>query len=543
MVGQFVNNVAPGNFGAPGVYVYNAPTQQVTPTGPALGKLGVIGTGQYGLKNTPTLCTTPAQVIAAFGPNTTLNNSITRDACAAMPECNQVVAVRVTDNTDVPATMMLADNTMASVLTFIAQMTGSLPNGVNNAGVVTNPATATITLTAGQFAASGTVVPLAKIVLSFPNQQSGVFNNIVAGTASAGYVPATFKANAIAAINVGTSQNQPSQQWTAMAGNSILPPVLAVAGTTTGLNVASGGIDGATTINSTVLQGVDGITGRTGMYALRGAINGGQFIFAGYYMASSADTTPQAAVAFNNSEGVRCGLSFAQGTQTTTAQTVKSANSASDPTLDVFIDWIQMIDQWSGLATYIAPHAKGMGIISSLDYYQGPLNQPQGAGAVGVLSTEKYVNGINLVGGGEYATRTAAGINFLSKPSGVWALANPYTSDGKTFVSDARATWYFGIGFMTVCAPFLGNGQSAVANDKTRLKVKAAMNSFLTQQINPVQKISGYSNVCDLSNNTTQTIAQGFLMDNVAVQTLSNVVIILVNQQVGVTAQLTVPAQ
>lgn len=537
MQGQFVNNTAPGNFGAPGVYIYNAPTQQITPTGPALGKLGVVGTATYGLKNTPTQCATPSAVIATYGPDTTGNNSITCDALAAMPECNQVIGVRVTDGTDTAATMSLVDNAAASVILFTAVQTGSLPNGLNNVGVVTNPAQASVTLTAGQFAASGTVVPLVKLALTFPNQPTGIFNGIVAGTASAGYVPATFKANVLAAVNTGTSTQQPSTQWTATAGASLLAPVANTA------NSATGGTDGDGTITSTILQGTDGVTGRTGMYALRGAINGGQFVFAGYSMAVSADTTPQAAVAFNNSEGTRCGFSFAQGAQTTTGQTVKSANNATDPTLDVFIDWVQMTDTWTGQATWVAPHAKGMGIISSLDYYQGPLNQPAGSGAIGILATEKYANGINLVGGGEYAARTAAGINFISKPSGVWALSNPYTSDGKTFVSDARAAWYFGIGFMSVCAPFLGKGQSTLPNDKTRANVKAAMNSFMTQQINPVQKISGFSNLADLSNNPTQTIAQGFLMDNIAVQTLSNVVIILVSQQIGVGVQLTVPSQ
>lgn len=534
MQGQFINNIAPGNFGAPGVYIFNAPTQQITPTGPALGKLGVIGTGQTGLKNVPTLCTTPAAVIAAFGPNTTLNNSITRDACAAMPECNQVVGLRVTDTTDTAAIIAITDASAGVVLTLTALMTGSLPNGVNALGAVTNPATGSVSLIAGQYAASGTVVPMAKIAITYPNQPTGIFT-VVAGTASAGYVPATFKANAIAAINTGTQQLAPSAFFTASAGASLLSPAATVFN-------ASGGTDGATTITSSVLQGIDGTTGRTGMYALRGAINGGQFIFAGYYMAASGDTTPQAAVAFNNSEGTRCGFSLPQGTQTTGGITIKSANNATDPTLDVFIDWVQMTDQWTFQATYVAPHAKGMGIISSLDFYQGPLNQPQGAGAIGILATEKYTGGINLVGGGEYATRTQAGLNFISKPSGVWALSNPYTSNGTTFVSDARAAWYFGIGFMSVCAPFLGRGQSNLPNDKTRANVKAAMNAFMVQQLNPIQKISGYSNICDLSNNTTQTIAQGFLMDNIAVQTLSNVVIILVQSQVGVGVQLTVPA-
>jgi hypothetical protein len=181
-----------------------------------------------------------------------------------------------------------------------------------------------------------------------------------------------------------------------------------------------------------------------------------------------------------------------------------------------------------------------MGIISSLDYNQGPLNQPQRGGAVGVLQTEKFQNGINYVGGGEYATRTSAGINFLSKPNNVWALANPYTSDGRTFVSDARAAWFFGIGFMATLAPFLGKPQTSSPTDKTRARARAAINAFMALQLLPDPKINGYSNVCDLTNNTTATIAQGYLMDNIAVQTASNVVIILVNSQVGVSASLTI---
>lgn len=525
MPGGFVNNLSPGNFQTDGVFIYQAPASPVTPAGPAVGKLGIVGTGQWGLKNVPTLFTSPSAGYALYGPNTAINNSIMRDAVAAMPEANQLVGVRVTDGTDTAATIVVQDASAGTVFTLTAQQTGSLPNGVNASGVVANPAQAQCTFASGS-ATGGN--PVILVSITFPQQP--VERYFVTAGGTGGYVAATFKANLLAAINTGTANSAPSPRWTASSGGSTLVPL------TTAFS-ASGGTDGATTITSAVLIGVDGTVGRTGMYALRGAIQGGQFIFAGFSDFSQAQTI----IAFNRTEGTRAAISAPLGTSTVTMQGLKATYSASDPTLDTCIDWDQMIDPWSGQTIYVAPAAKVSGIFSSLDFYQDPSNKPY-TGAVGIFATERSTTPLSQ---GEAATRQQSGIMYLTNPinrGAVWGLPHGKASDGVSNISDVRTANYIGLGLLQVLGPFVGEVQSQSQNDPTRLAAKGAVNAFMGTLLLPIPKISGYSNVMDLSNNTPTTISQGYLFDNLSVQTLAGVQFILVNEQVGTNVQITVKA-
>jgi hypothetical protein len=398
---------------------------------------------------------------------------------------------------------------------------------VNAAGVVTNPATASISLVGGTVSAS----PVLKLVITFPNANAEVFYfNGFAGTGGA-FNAAAQKANLLAAVNVGSSSAPPSSRWTATSGASTL---IAQQGVTF---TASGGLDGATTITSTVLVGTDGVVGRTGMYALRGALSGSQFIFAGFF-----DTTQVATmVAFNRTEGTRCAVSFPIGTSTTGAQTLKAINSVSDPTLDACLDWDQMVDPWTGTLVYVAPAAKISGIIASLDFYQSPSNKPY-LSAVGVLQTERSNNPVSNA---EAAQRQASGFLYLTNPinrGAQWGLPFGVASDGVSNIADVRTANYIGLSLFQVLGPFVGEPQSQLANDPVRLAARGAVNQFMNTLLKPIIKISAYSNVLDTSNNTPTTIAQGFLVDNLAIQTLSGVKFILVNEQVGTGVQVTVKA-
>ena len=523
-VGGFVNNLSPGNFQADGVYIQQS-TSPVTPTGPAVGKLGVVGFAQWGLKNTPLAFSNAASGFALFGPNTAISNAIMRDAQAAMPEANQLVGVRITDGTDTAATIVVQDASAGTVFTLTAQQTGSLPNGVNASGVVTNPAQAQCSFSSGT-ATGGN--PVILVAITFPNQP--VERYFVTAGGTGGYVAATFKANLLAALNTGTANSAPSPRWTATSGASTLVPL------TTAFS-ASGGTDGATTITSALFIGQDGTVGRTGMYALRGAIQGGQFIFAGFSDMSQSQTI----IAFNRTEGTRFAISAPIGTSTTTMQGLKATYSASDPTLDTCIDWGQMIDSWTGQTVYVAPAAGVNGVISSLDFYQDPSNKPY-TGKVGIFATERSTTPLSQ---SEAATRQASGIMYLTNPinrGAVWGLPHGKASDGVSNISDVRTANYIGLSLFTVLGPFVGEVQSQAQNDPTRLAASGAVAAFMNTLLLPIPKISAYSNVMDTSNNTPTTIAQGFLFDNLSVQTLAGVQFILVSEQVGTNVQITVKA-
>ncbi|SUD65804.1 Uncharacterised protein [Pandoraea pnomenusa] len=159
----------------------------------------------------------------------------TQVAVATLQGANNFRCVRVTDGTDVAASAALG--TSPTNITFTAKYTGTLGNSL------------VVTLGTGSAANSW------RAVVAMPGQVPEVFDNIT-GTG------AELWANIAAAINSGQSGLRgPSQFIVATAGTGTTAPT---AGTTT----LTGGTDGATTITSATLLGVDTVP-RKGMYALR----------------------------------------------------------------------------------------------------------------------------------------------------------------------------------------------------------------------------------------------------------------------------------
>lgn len=517
---MFVNNLSPGNFGADGVYIQRVPATPVTPTGPAIGKLGIVGSAQWGAFNTPILASTAADLYAQLGNNTALKNAIVRDALAAMPEASQLACVRVGDGTEAAATIVVQDAVPATVFTLTAVNEGDLPS----AGPI--KAQCEVSLKSGTAGAG----PVFRIAITFPNATTEIFDNIVGYAAPGGaYDAATFKANALAAINVGTATNAPSSRWTATTGISTAIPLLTPF-------TASGGANGDSGLASADLIGVDGDTGRTGLYALRGAVQGGQVIIAGFTDATQAE----ALIGFASTEACLAGISFPLGTDTPTAIASIATNGITAPLIPC-IDWEKTLDPYSGLPVYVAPAAKVMGIIASLDYYQDPSNKPYGNGAQGVLGTERYATPITI---GEATTRKAAGLQYLTNPiprGAVWGLTHGKLVGGGN-IADTRSADFIGLSLEVILGPFVGEDQTDDANDATRSDANAAVISFLAAQQAPVRKIDAFRNVVDTSNNTPTTVEQGFLNDSVAVRTLSGVEFVLVSEQVGTTVQITAQA-
>ncbi|MDV6320648.1 hypothetical protein, partial [Chromohalobacter sp. HP20-39] len=220
----------------PDLYVQIVPPQVALLNGVPTNVLGIVGTAQWGPTNSPTIIGNMAMYAQAFGAIQNLTYDMgTAVAIAVQQGANNFRCVRVTDGTDTAATQTVQTNG----LTLTAKYTGTLGN------------TVTVALAAGSAANTW------KVTVAAPTLNPEVFDNIGAGLSG----NALWVAIA-AAINNGTSVTRgPSQIITAAAGASTSAPTAASF-------TLSGGTDGATTINGSVLLGQDTVP-RKGMYALR----------------------------------------------------------------------------------------------------------------------------------------------------------------------------------------------------------------------------------------------------------------------------------
>src|SRR5579862_6576044 len=129
----------------PGSYVDNIPQQPPGLPSFAPSVVGVVGCASYGKPNTPLALSKPF-LVAAVGGNTSLPFSIA-DAIlnGIAPEGNSFQVVRVTDGTDVAASIAVLDGTGFATANFTASGTPALGNTiqasiVNGATTVAPPA-------------------------------------------------------------------------------------------------------------------------------------------------------------------------------------------------------------------------------------------------------------------------------------------------------------------------------------------------------------------------------------------------------------------
>ena len=203
--------------------------------------VGIVGTASWGPVNSPVIASGVADSVRQFGSMQArkydLNTAVY--AAALQGGAASLRLVRVTDGTDVAAGTTLGTGIG---ITLTALYSGT--NGNNLSAVVS----------AGSNSTSG--APTFKLTIQLPGQLPEVFDNI-GGTGNAIYQ------NMANAINLGQSGLRgPSQLIVATPGSGTTAPAVPTTLTFTG------GTDGATTINSGVLVGVDTIP-RKGMYALR----------------------------------------------------------------------------------------------------------------------------------------------------------------------------------------------------------------------------------------------------------------------------------
>src|SRR6185437_507230 len=408
------------------------------------------------------------------------------------------------------------------------KFTGSLPNP-SNAG-----ASGLVTLQSG----SMNYQPVLSISLNFPGFQTEVFANIVAyATAGGGYDSATAQTNAIAAINGALSNVSGSAYWTAVAGNAAIPPTLNEP------QAADGGTDGTSGLTPEILLGQDLEVCPTGLYAFNGQVSGGQAMIAGL----TDPTIVQDMVAWRTRENCLIHFSFPQGTTTDVAIATRQAYSLSNPGLVLGIDWLRVNDVFVGQPILSYPSAKIAAVIAGQTAAYSPGNQP-GNGVAGLLGTERIVNGSNSVTPAEAGRRQQNGIEYIGRPprslrGPLLGLPHGMASDGITRILDFRMLCLVTDLLQQIEGQFVDgpiDTNPANLGQPTFGLIQSAAVAFFNQMKNGQPKqISDFSFVLG-SQNTPQTVGQGFLIISVSVTTLSSAQYILNLVQVGPNVQVVV---
>jgi hypothetical protein len=399
---------------------------------------------------------------------------------------------------------LLAGAAPGILATLTSKYTGSYPN------------TGTLTVSAGS--ASTSTSPTYRVTFAQPNQVPEVYDNIIAyATAGSGYSATTFAANVVNAIN-GTPQLNPSRPAssyvTAVAGASTQTPWLnnAYGPAVTGTD-GSAFAGGPSTADAAQL-GVNGST-KTGMYALTGQMQGGQFVLSGN---TDLSNVAASAIAFANQENSHYVCSFPTGTSVASAITNKIAYGINAYQCTVLKDYVEITDSINSLSPRrMNPSAFLVGLMCVTSPEQSPANRR----VAGITGTERTGYSVNQpYTSADLALLEQNGINLFSNPVpggayfGLRHNKNSFSADPTRMnIAYSTLTKYIAanLGSSGVLGQFVGQVQSKASNDPLREKVRAALSDFvsrLAQQglLDPSSFVQ-----CDLRNNPASAIAAGAL--------------------------------
>lgn len=463
--------------------------------------LGVVGVASWGPVNSPVvLGDLRAAVLAFANPVNRKYDLVTAIWAAALQGANNFRAVRVTDGTDVAASIVVQTN----CITFTGKYTGTLGNNIQ--------------VTVGAGSAANT----QKVTVALPGYVPEVFDNIGSGlTGNALWV-------AIAnAINNGLSASRgPSALIVATAGAGVTTP------TATTYTLA-GGTDGATTISGTVLVGQDTVP-RKGMYALR---NTGASVG---FLADCDDTTTFAAqVSFALSEGIYMVGTTPAGDVIATAASNKSTAGIDSYGFKYLLgDWVYFNDTINGQIRLISPQGFAAGRIAALSPEQGTLNKQ----IYGIVGTQKsYAN--QVYSSAELAVLAQAGIDVITNPvpgGSYFGLRFGHNSSSNFAIHGdnyTRMTNFLAYTLNSAMGLFVGRLQSQQTNDPTRREIKNTVDNFL-QTLVDQKMLDAFQSQCDLGNNPAARISAGYLQVDLKARYLSVVEYLIVNLEGGQTVNI-----
>jgi hypothetical protein len=502
-----------------GLYVQIVPPQTLFLNGVPTNVLGVVGTASWGPVNQPTICSAPADYAAAFGPVMARKYDLgTAVNIASAQGATNFRCVRVTDGTDIAATVTLSGSA-GNTITLTAIHTGSLGNQMQ------------------AILSAGSAANTTKLVIALPGVTPEVYDNI-SGTGAALWTAL------VSAVNNGQS---------ALRG----PSQLAVAATIgTGSSTApvnqtynfAGGTDGATTITSAALIGVD-TTPREGMYALRGQ-------GCGVGLLADADDSTQWTnqVAFGLSEGVYMVASGPVGDTISNAVSVKATAGIDSYTLKLmFGDWIYWYDQTNKVTRLVSPAAFAAGKLAALSPEQSSLNKQ----LMGIIGTQKsgYAQAQNTTySNAELQTLFQAGIDVIANPSpggAYFAVRQGCNTSSNPAVNGdnyTRMTNYIATTLGAGMGIYVGDVMTPDLFGNVRGTQLAFLNAMLGQgMLVSYGGVLPYAVQCDDpsvkgTNNPQSRVALGYLQSDCQVQYAAINQKFIVNFQGGQTVQVTLGA-
>jgi hypothetical protein len=509
---------------ADGVYIYNQPPQPVGIDQLSTSLSGLVGTGEWGLTNTPLGVSDVGSLQDAIGYNTSDPFSLYMESLGYFDQSSQLKIVRVTDGTDTSAVFVITDGVGQNpgvALTLTANCTGERPN---IGGVVTLAQAATWTQ----------LKPTYRLSISIPYANPEVFNNIVgwlAGGGTTAFDMPTLMANLQNAINNGTSLRGPSKYFIATIGSSTATSIVPAPFT-----VTTPGTNGNGGVNLAALIGQDG-TFRTGMYSLRGT-GCSQFALCGI-----DDPTAAIAIAeFNASElNVSPVLISAPGCDADTAVNIKVNNEITSSYQYPIIEWIGRLDPRTQLPRLVSPTGSVLGVIASQPPENSIGNKPV-LGFKNILYTEHSA----LAGGQPWSstdqgTLADAGIGYISnqipRQNNLIGLAHGQNASGISGMDGLnyqRMTNYIMLYLFGLLGQYVDELQSSLPNDPLRELMVGTVSSGLGE-MQRQGRIQDFSVTADLSNNSVASIAGGFAYMQILVQYLATARFIIPTLQGGAT--------
>lgn len=464
--------------------------------------LGLVGTATWGPVGLSQICGNLGQFTSIFGPYANrLFDMGTSAAIAFQQGANAIMGVRVTDGTDVAATIVV----QSTCITFTSKYSGSFGNQI----VVS--------------VAPGSAASTFQVKIAAPGLAPEIFDNIP-GTANALWV-----AMAVA-INSGNAQRGPSQIIVATAGAGVTAPASA------SYTLASG-TDGATTITGTVLLGVDTVP-RKGMYALRG-----KGVSVGLLCDLTDSTTWATQVTFGLGEGIYMVTSTVSGDNPTTAAATKATAAIDSYAIKIMLgDWCYWNDTLNGVPQrLVPPSAFVAGKLAALSPQNSTLNKPINS----VVGTQKSATAAPYTSA-DLQILAAAGIDVICSPvpgGTYFGCRNGRNASSNAVIHGdnyTRMTNYLATTMNASMGIYVGQLQTA----SEQRQAKVTLDSFLAnlwQQglIGSSDNSVPYAVVLDSTNNPQSRVALGYQQANVQVKYLSVVEYFLINLEAGQSVQIT----
>jgi Bacteriophage tail sheath protein len=487
------DSFSPSTLGAPGTFVVIEPPPPIA-VGPSTNVGGIVGTAPWGPLNTPVSMGGQNDASTAFGLITaaalTDAHDMPTDLSLAFTQAQatgvsiDLWGVRVSDGTDVAASVILKDTTTPTAATggtLTALYTGSMGNSIQ------------VAIYAGSLANTASVK-----LIGFTGAQVEVYPNLPAPTISGAFWTALESALA----NGVSGVRGPSQLARFTPASSVTSPAI-------GTFALAGGTDGRTSVTTAQLTGQNATFPYTGAYALQALVPA----VTAFWIVGLSDNTAYANMAaLAQSMSAAFAITFPTGTATSVAVT-DLAGYALSSNYDVFAfkDWIYFQDTANNVTRLVPPFAVAMGRILTLSPSVSPLNKP----AYGIVGTERNnpLSGVNTpYSYPELSQLQAAGIMVIGNPSpggnyfGFLTGVNVCSNTVQSPVEWTRTTNYLAGWISKNSGQFIGQNQSPLPDDPLRASVRATFNSGIGILIGGGIVAAG-SIQCDSSNNTEPTVA------------------------------------